>query len=279
MTEPQPSEIGARLLAEPAKVAFWAGPPAQAVYIGRGLSLDVHRHYATQITIGLGRPVLVRTATGDLLQQHSFVVGPNVAHGIEAAATPILEIFSEARALADFAERLRLESGSETPELPAALVTELWPHLLGATEKLAHGEVDNPLLVTLVDRVLQSTQEDTAADPRVAAARSLVTAQFLVDHDRPIDELADRVHLSTSRFRHLWRQEMGMSIQSYLRWQRLLTAMQNTVRGASLTEAAHGAGFSDSAHLTRVFRATFGIPPSRIFKDSRSVQVLTATVQ
>jgi AraC-like DNA-binding protein len=29
--------------------------------------------------------------------------------------------------------------------------------------------------------------------------------------------------------------------------------------GASLTEAAHAAGFSDSAHLSRTFRRMFGV--------------------
>ncbi|MBV9228376.1 MAG: AraC family transcriptional regulator [Chloroflexi bacterium] len=59
-----------------------------------------------------------------------------------------------------------------------------------------------------------------------------------------------------------------------LRWQRLLVALRTSASGASLTEAAHAAGFADSAHLTRVFRTTFGLPPSRIFKNSHSVQVI-----
>jgi AraC-like DNA-binding protein len=67
---------------------------------------------------------------------------------------------------------------------------------------------------------------------------------------------------------------MEMSVQSYLRWQHLLAAIRISARGASLTEAAHTAGFADSAHLTRVFRATFGIPPSRFFKNSHAVQVI-----
>jgi AraC-like DNA-binding protein len=70
---------------------------------------------------------------------------------------------------------------------------------------------------------------------------------------------------------------MGISVQSYLRWKRLTAALRTSAQGASLTESAHMAGFADSAHLTRVFRATFGISPSRIFKNSHAVQVISGT--
>jgi AraC-like DNA-binding protein len=117
--------------------------------------------------------------------------------------------------------------------------------------------------------------DEGSHDPRIAAARSLVTHQFLVEESQPIMFLAKCVHLSPSRFRHLFRTEMGMSVQSYLRWRRLMAALCTTAQGASLTEAAHRAGFADSAHLTRVFRGAFGTAPSTIFKNSHAVQVIS----
>ena len=42
------------------------------------------------------------------------------------------------------------------------------------------------------------------------------------------------------------------------------------MRGANLTEAAHLAGFADSAHLSRTFRAMFGVAPSLLFKPSQA---------
>jgi len=63
-------------------------------------------------------------------------------------------------------------------------------------------------------------------------------------------------------------------VQRYLLWQRLLIALASTARGVSLTEAAHGAGFADSAHMARTFREAFGLKPSEVFKNSRYVQVI-----
>lgn len=42
------------------------------------------------------------------------------------------------------------------------------------------------------------------------------------------------------------------------------------MRGAGLTEAAHRAGFADSAHLSRTFRAMFGVAPSLLFKPGQA---------
>jgi len=53
-----------------------------------------------------------------------------------------------------------------------------------------------------------------------------------------------------------------------------MTAVQFAVQGESLTEAAHNAFFSDSAHLSRTFRRMYGITLSGILKNSRFVQVI-----
>jgi AraC-like DNA-binding protein len=43
---------------------------------------------------------------------------------------------------------------------------------------------------------------------------------------------------------------------------RLTQALQYVAKGVRLTEAAHAAGFSDSAHFSRTFRTLLGIDPS-----------------
>jgi AraC-like DNA-binding protein len=251
--------------------------PNHAIYMGTGESLQLHRHYATQISIGLRGPLKVRTrASGPFNEQRSFIVGSNVPHQVETTEAPFFVLLSEARTLADLARRLRTSSVSEVPALPEDLLDVLLPVLLASAGPVFDERTGQTLLSHVLTTLIGPAWDEGPGDSRIATARSLVTSQFLIEQSQPIASLATSVHLSPSRFRHLFRSEMGMSVQSYLRWKRLITAACTSAQGASLTEAAHTAGFADSAHLTRVFRSTFGISPSRIFKNSHSVQVIPA---
>ena len=75
-------------------------------------------------------------------------------------------------------------------------------------------------------------------------------------------ELAARVGLSASRFTHLFTEQVGIPLRRYVLWSRLRVAITLVQGGDDLTGAAHGAGFADSAHLTRTTREMFGLPPS-----------------
>ncbi|MDX1757116.1 MAG: helix-turn-helix transcriptional regulator [Marinobacter sp.] len=72
-------------------------------------------------------------------------------------------------------------------------------------------------------------------------------------------EVAKSLALSESRFLHLFRQEMGIAWRPYLLWRRLLCAVNVLRHGGNATDAAHTAGFSDNAHLSRTFRSNFGM--------------------
>lgn len=79
-------------------------------------------------------------------------------------------------------------------------------------------------------------------------------------------KLAQLVHLSASRFTHLFRTETGLTLSRYLLWTRLLAAIDAIATGQNMTQAAHAAGFADSPHMSRSFRHVFGITPSELLK-------------
>ncbi|BDB29306.1 helix-turn-helix transcriptional regulator (plasmid) [Cupriavidus sp. P-10] len=72
-------------------------------------------------------------------------------------------------------------------------------------------------------------------------------------------EIADAVHLSPERFRHLFLQETGIRFRPYVLWLRLELAIASYAAGNNLTEASHAGGFADSAHLSRTFKRMVGV--------------------
>jgi AraC-like DNA-binding protein len=73
--------------------------------------------------------------------------------------------------------------------------------------------------------------------------------------------LAGIAGLSPSRFMHAFTESVGVPVRPYILWLRLQRAACDLMQGASVTSAAHRAGFSDSAHLTRKFRRMLGATP------------------
>ncbi|MGF1681957.1 helix-turn-helix transcriptional regulator [Photobacterium minamisatsumaniensis] len=72
-------------------------------------------------------------------------------------------------------------------------------------------------------------------------------------------DVAQKLSLSESRFLHLFSKELGIPWRPYLLWCRMICAVRAILNGEPATDAAHMAGFSDSAHLSRTFRKTFGM--------------------
>ena len=70
--------------------------------------------------------------------------------------------------------------------------------------------------------------------------------------------------LSPSRARHLFVEQTGLPFRTWLLWLRINRAVGLFSGGASLTEAAHEAGFSDSAYFSRTFRRMFGLPAAAL---------------
>jgi len=81
-------------------------------------------------------------------------------------------------------------------------------------------------------------------------------------------ELAALVNLSTSRFRHLFKEETGVSVGWFLRERRLERAellLRTTFM--SIKEVKSEAGVSSMSHFVVHFKAKYGVTPSEYRKQ------------
>ena len=93
----------------------------------------------------------------------------------------------------------------------------------------------------------------------------LVIAEIETDVARVWEtaQLAALVNLSTSRFRHLFKEETGRTMNQYLRERRLERAeilLRTTF--LSIKEVMSEAGVSSMSHFVQYFKERYGVTPS-----------------
>ena len=89
----------------------------------------------------------------------------------------------------------------------------------------------------------------------------------LRDPDLAIDDIASALGLS-KRYLHMCFAAEGASIADYL-WQARLEQSRRELErdagsGRTVTDIAFACGFNSSSHFSRLFKARFGQPPSRL---------------
>ena len=89
--------------------------------------------------------------------------------------------------------------------------------------------------------------------------------------DTSLAQLATSLDLSYHRTSHLFAETVGVPIRTYQLFQKLYRAGVPLMKGASLTEVAHTAGFVDSAHFSKAYQTANGHCPKDMFKTRRVI--------
>lgn len=210
-------------------------------YLGPIADNRPHSHHAGQIVlVATGAPFALHTPQGTRRERQALLP-PDTVHAVDSAGAPVLVLLFE----------------------PAGVT---WP---------ADGPLQHPDKLTLdcprrmVSRFLGAQAAAPAPDARIEQLKALARA---TEGTVRLAALAGRVGLSPGRLTHLFTRCEGIPFKRWLLWGRMLRTVDRLAAGADLTTAAHAAGFADSAHFSRSFRALFGLSAARIFR-SRSVQV------
>lgn len=241
------------------RILFWEGaslwilsaPPGQ-----RYPKTDVHSHHAVQVTLALtGRVHFAGEA--EQASGVAMAIAPDSPHTFEGTGL-VAHLFLASEGQAGRELVRGLFSNGPIASIPSGQLGDLPARLRATFEDPSHTEDDlRTLGRSLIARLAGGCTDAEAPDPRIAQLIAWVTARL----DQPVSlrDVAKLICLSPGRTRHLFVAQTGLPFRTYLLWLRLMRAVELFVGGASLTEAAHGAGFADSAHLSRTFRRMFGI--------------------
>lgn len=217
-----------------------------ALFVGAGGRTPMHRHLAFKLVIGLDGPVAVMDEGGECRRGRTLAVRPNAVHQVVAEAQQVGLFFADAGAYPN----------------PAPLKGRAVAALVAQCRRLAGGEHD----ISASLRNILKLDARCTTDARVVST----VGQLRQPSEVRMDALAADVGLSHSRLSHLFSEVVGGSPVRYRKWRRLRRAAQQLGVGATITDAALEAGFSDAAHLTRTFVEMLGITPG-LFQASRVV--------
>ncbi len=252
MTEPK------RHMPTPFTLYYGAG---RFLFLAQHLHLDsvqtLTRRPTASVIIGLDGPFQVDFAEQPPFQTRALLIAPNTAQRQLHTLDSGLAIFDIPQ-LSPLFDALRpaLHQTPLTPLQPGQY-EPLLPQIRQAVNAgLSCSQVD-ALFQDLVEALSAHLEPGRALNPRVKAALEMM--EDLPFADATLIELAQRVHLSPSRLRHLFREATGCTFSQYRRWSAVWKAIEMVARHRPCTTIAHTSGFYDLSHFDRAFREIFGI--------------------
>lgn len=250
-----------RTNASTGRICFWQGG---SLWIGRGTGgTEWHEHHAHQLCVVPEGAFRFRTKRAGAWESFEGAFVPSHrAHQFEIEGLAVAHLFvePESRAGRALSERFGEEAVSALPVAESRAVAQ---DLFRAFESAAPRERLIEAASAAVAALSGATTEpDRALDPRLARALAFIREN--VRGPVALGDVASAVALSPSRLRHLFVAGTGSSFRAYVLWLRINLAIERVHGGASWTDAAHDAGFADSAHLTRTHKRVFGMEPSAI---------------
>lgn len=231
---------------------------------GSVIDNEEHHHHALQLVFVSQSPFALKS--GDtLLSSKAAAIAPDTPHQLDAVECLLFLIEPESHLALDLSERWLSERSivdlGDVLSVQALVAIRDAPLTKETLEEFFSAVTPAISFLRRIEIRIQRVLE--WIDKKMATGDCF---------DISLQGALDIACLSESRFLHLFSQQLEIPWRPYLLWRRLLAAVLHAGAGHSLTESAHFAAFSDSAHFSRTFKSTFGISPAVVIKNSKFIQ-------
>lgn len=209
---------------------------------------------------------------GQALETRASLVAPRAGRKRVTALDSDIALFYLPLNVPEFAGLKSLLGDDAIVELPIASFEPFIPTIKKAMQETLPAMDIKTLVYRIVETITDKPDETSQPrDPRIAEACRVLDALPL--NEVSLQVVANKVHLSASHLRDLFKQQIGLTIGEYARWRAVWRAVLYWKRGMTVTEAAQHAGFHDLAHIDKAFSEVFGMNPRTII-DPRYVKLV-----
>lgn len=200
--------------------------------------LAAHPNPALAVLVGRTGPVTVQHEAGPVTGD-ALIVRPGITHHVAFAARGADVIYLNGLDF-PFTAPLAVEATGALAELAARAIGRQADAIAELRARLSFGRAPLPANMAQLVRAIE-------ADPMSRM---------------PQDELARRLRMERTQALRRFKAATGMTFRAFKLWSGLQHAARQIEAGVLVRTAAMDAGFADTAHLSRSFRALFGLSPS-----------------
>lgn len=235
-------------------------------FISDKLNSVGHSHCVLQLFLSFGEPMQI-TVGDRCVGGKCVIVNKNVTHAVNTDGKSCLSVLIEPTS--SFASGLIAKINGDY------LVCDNGK--IGALQQKASELCtanDGELYKSFVQELaacLGVDRNQKVLDERIAELLNILQNCDCYDHT--VESFADKVALSSSRLSHLFREQIGVPLKSYILFHQLERAFTALLSGKSITEAAMLAGFDSPSHFAATVKKWMGMPASSSLKDSEILKV------
>jgi AraC-like DNA-binding protein len=252
--------------------------PLSSLYIWNGKTLffgylpniEEHTHHALQIEIGLSKRFKIYHGQEELACRFALIQ-PDVPHRIDDCNDIQAVIYLEPESIIGL-QLKQFYKNEKFVKLNFDIVKSFIKELQRFSENIRDCHEAEVLFHAIMESLSGEDLPFNKPDYRIKEVIGI--CRTAKDKKISIKVLAERVGLSEGRLIHLFKDQIGVPIRRYLLWARLSDALMHLSKGGSFTEAAHQAGFSDAAHLSRTYRTMYGNSLYDLVRSSQFVQAI-----
>ena len=229
-----------------------------------------HKHYAMQLFLGLEKELNIEVS-GKMLNCNCILINQNICHSFSTGNRLHISIIIEPTS--DFAEQLRVIMGENEycifDTTSRNDVVEHGYNLLHSDDL----EIYRAFMQTLY-HFLGIIENDRQFDDRIRELLHYIENCSCDEHS--ISSFANMVSLSSSRLSHLFREQVGIPLKSYIQLHQIQKAFLALLNGKNITEASMLADFDTPSHFAAVTKRMMGMPASLSLKNSVFLKVFHA---
>lgn len=238
-------------------------------FIGDQINATEHSHCVLQVFLSMDEPLRV-TVDGECVSGKCIIINKNVRHVFSSDNRVQLSVLIEPSS--SFAKELikKIHGNYWICDSEIECIQQKAAALMNTNDKQQYISFMQDFAEHLgIKRNVK------ALDKRIIELLEILQNCDCQDHT--IESLAKRVCLSPSRLSHLFREQVGVPLKSYILFHQLEIAFTALLNGSNVTDAAMLAGFNTPSHFAATVKKWMGMPVSASIKDSEFLKVFIET--